>query len=81
VISELFEEALNRDPKQCKEWVVLIDGQEYQLHEIQKLALQQRLKITIILDLIHVIEYLWDVAQVFFGESNRYDGKKGNAPI
>ncbi len=70
VLSELFEEALRRDPKQCKEWVVLIDGQEYQLHEIQKIALQQRLKITIILDIIHVIEYLWDVAHVFFEESN-----------
>lgn len=49
---------------------MLIDGQKYQLHEIQKVAQQRRLKITIILDLIHVIEYLWDVAHVFFEESN-----------
>jgi len=70
VLSELFEEALRRDPKQCKEWVVLIDGQEYQLHEIQKIAQQLKVKITIILDIIHVIEYLWDVAHVFVEESN-----------
>jgi len=77
VISEWFEEALRRDPKQCKEWVVLIDGQEYQLHEIQKIAQQRRLKITIILDLIHVIEYLWDVAGLFFLKSQIRRVKNG----
>ena len=70
VLSELFEEALRRDPKQGKEWVVWIDGQEYQLHEIQKRARQLEVKITIILDIIHVIEYLWDVAHVLVEESN-----------
>jgi len=70
VLSELFEEALRRDPKQYKEWVVLVDGQGYQLHEIQKIAQLRSLNITIILDLIHVIEYLWEAAHVFFEESN-----------
>ena len=71
VISELFYEAFQSDSKQYKEWVVLVDGQEYQLGEIHKTAKILRVNITIILDLIHVIEYLWDAAHLFFDESTK----------
>lgn len=71
VISELFEEAQRRDAKHCKEWVVLVDGQGYQLKEIKKIAKQRGTRITIILDIVHVIEYLWDAAHLFFEESSQ----------
>ncbi len=35
VVSELFEEASQSDPEQGKEWVMLVDGQEYQHCYIQ----------------------------------------------
>ena len=71
VLSELFEEASRRDPTHKKEWVVLVDGQKYQLNEIEKRAKKQNLEIIIILDIIHVIEYLWDAAHLFFDESSQ----------
>jgi hypothetical protein len=71
VISEWFYEACQSDPKPYKQWVVLVDGQEYQLSEIKKIAKKRKVNITIILDIIHVIEYLWDAAHFinFFAPS------------
>lgn len=71
VILELFSEAQKRDPKHCKEWVVLVDGHGYQLSEIKKNAKKLGVKITIILDIVHVIEYIWDAAHLLFDESSQ----------
>lgn len=70
VISELFDEAYRRDAKHCKEWVVLVDGQGHQLNEIKRIAKQRGFALTIILDIVHVIEYLWDAAHILFEESS-----------
>jgi hypothetical protein len=35
VIEDAFKEALQRDPKQKREWVVLIDGHPHQLKLIE----------------------------------------------
>jgi hypothetical protein len=51
--------------------VVLVDGQEYQYRCIKKMAKNRGMNLTIILDIIHVIEYLWDAAHLFFEESTR----------
>jgi hypothetical protein len=50
---------------------VLVDAQGYQLSEIKRIAKQRGATITIILDIVHVIEYLWDAAHLFFEESSR----------
>lgn len=71
VISELFDEAHRRDAKHCKEWIMLVDAQGYQHRSINKIAKQRGIAITIILDIIHVIEYLWDAAHLFFDESSQ----------
>ncbi len=71
VVEQLFDEASQSDPKQDQEWVVLVDGQEYQYRCIKKMAKKRFVTITIILDIIHVIEYLWNAAHLFFEESNR----------
>lgn len=70
-ISEMFLEARNRDPKHDKEWVVLVDGNKQQIRLIKKFAKKEKIKVTIILDLIHLIEYLWDAAHVLIGESKQ----------
>lgn len=59
VITQAFEEAFLRDPSQKKEWVALVDGNPSQLKMLEAAASQYEVKLRIILDLIHVLEYLW----------------------
>lgn len=65
VIKAAFEEALTRDPTQSRHWVVVVDGGEQQLHDILDVAEIYQVKITLVLDLIHVLEYLWKAAHCF----------------
>jgi hypothetical protein len=71
VIEELFCEAKRRDPKQNKDWVMLVDGQEFQMKEIHAAAKEYSVSVTVVLDIIHVIEYLWKAARLFFQETNQ----------
>jgi hypothetical protein len=71
VIEETFQEALRRDPERKKRWVVLIDGNKEQLKGMQTAAARNRVTVTIILDIIHVIEYLWKAAWVFYDEGDK----------
>jgi hypothetical protein len=66
VIKELLVEARYRDPNDEKSWVALVDGNKGQLRILKRLSKKNGLDLTIIVDLIHVIEYLWDAARVFF---------------
>jgi hypothetical protein len=70
VTQEIFEEALQRDPGKEKKWICLIDGDPNQCKRIHKIAKKLKIKITIIMDIIHVIEYLWRAARVFYIENN-----------
>jgi hypothetical protein len=70
VTKEAFSEAKTRDPKEEKEWVILLDGDPRQLRRVKKELKMRKRKATIILDIIHVIEYLWDAARVFYDETN-----------
>lgn len=65
VIKGAFEEALKRDPTQSRHWVVLVDGGEQQLLHILDIAQTYQARITLILDFIHVLEYLWKAAHCF----------------
>ncbi|MDP7593407.1 MAG: ISKra4 family transposase, partial [Litorilituus sp.] len=66
VIEDAFKEALQRDPEQKREWVVLIDGHPHQLKLIEKVMKSLNVKATIIMDFIHVLEYLWKAGWCFF---------------
>lgn len=66
VIGEAFAEAKKRDPQQKQSWVALVDGNPTQINLLKKYARKESRKLTIILDLIHVIEYLWNAAHVFY---------------
>jgi hypothetical protein len=68
VIDTMFEEALLRDPVGDKHWVALIDGNPSQLSCIKAAAKRFAVKPTIILDIIHVIEYLWCAGIALHGE-------------
>lgn len=67
VIREMFAEAQRRDPEHARRWVVLVDGDISQLRAVKKEAKRLGVKITIVVDVIHVIEYLWAAARALFG--------------
>lgn len=64
VLDEAFAEAQARDPHHRKQWVVLVDGDRHQLANVRKLARRYGVKVTIVLDIYHVSEYLWKAAHV-----------------
>ena len=66
VIKELFNEAERRDPLHRQRWVVLVDGAPHQIKQFEDEAARRNVKVTIVLDLIHVLEYLWKAAWCFF---------------
>ena len=62
VIEEAFDEALKRDPMQKRQWVVVVDGHPHQLKMIERVASKKQAKVNIVMDFIHVLEYLWKAA-------------------
>ena len=68
VINEIFEEAIHRDPSNKKEWVVLVDGDPHQIKIFKKLSKKFSVKLTIICDVIHVLEYLWKAGKILSDE-------------
>ncbi|MBM7074699.1 ISKra4 family transposase, partial [Shewanella sp. 202IG2-18] len=66
VIEEAFLEALQRDPEQKRHWIVLVDGHPHQLKQIHQIMKKHKIKATVIMDFIHVLEYLWKAAWCIF---------------
>lgn len=62
VVTEMFLEAQSRDPEHKREWVVVADGNEQQLRLVKQTAELEKVAITVILDVIHVLEYVWTAA-------------------
>lgn len=70
VLAEAFREAAARDPARAKTWVAVVDGNKPQLALLHKLARQRRIALTVVLDIIHVVEYLWKAAHAFHAEGS-----------
>jgi len=67
VIAEMAAEMERRDPQRTKSWVCVCDGEQ---------ALQRRVEaalpgVVLVLDLLHVLSYLWKAAYVFHAEGSR----------
>jgi hypothetical protein len=62
VIAAAFDEAEARDPGHLRTWVVLVDGAEHQLDLIRAEAARRAVTIHVVIDLIHVLEYIWKAA-------------------
>ncbi|MFO0740239.1 MAG: ISKra4 family transposase [Labilithrix sp.] len=71
VISDAFDEALRRDPQKARPWIVLVDGNRDQLRLVKKAAKKRDVRITIIVDLIHVLEYLWKASYAFHPDGSK----------
>lgn len=65
VIGAAFAEGISRDPEKTKKWVAVVDGNEKQLELMEAFAIKHSIILVIILDLIHVLEYLWKASYVF----------------
>lgn len=66
MITKLFDEATRRDPDHDRRWVALVDGNRHQIDRIESEATSRGVDVTIVLDIMHVREYLWDAAACFY---------------
>ncbi|WP_079190230.1 ISKra4 family transposase [Actinacidiphila paucisporea] len=62
VVTAAFDQAEHRDPGHRRSWVVLVDGARHQLDLITAEAERRDVTVHIVIDVIHVLEYLWDAA-------------------
>ena len=70
VVAEATLEAERQDPEHAKRWVVLVDGAEPQLDLVEAGAAAYGVDVTVVLDIIHVVEYVWKAGQVFHREGS-----------
>src|SRR5207237_1159093 len=66
VIREMFAEAARRDPQGQKCWVALVDGNLPQIDHLQQLAEERNIPLVIVVDFIHVAQYVWKAAGALF---------------
>ena len=64
--SAAFKEAQRRDPDHDRTWVVLVDGNQAQIKAIRSHARKRGVTVHIVLDFVHVLEYLGKAAWFFF---------------
>jgi len=69
-IEDMFAEAERRDPSHERTWVVLLDGAETQREVVEREAERRGVRVVIVLDLIHVLHYLWRAAIAIHGGTN-----------
>jgi hypothetical protein len=65
VIRAAFGQAEARDPGHLRTWVVLVDGDRHQIELIQAEAARRKAAVHLVIDLVHVLEYLWAAAWYF----------------
>ncbi len=70
VIAQAFDEAARRDPGRKKAWVALVDGNNHQLAVLRREARRRKVDLTIVVDIIHVCEYLWSASLCFHPEAS-----------
>ena len=71
VVGQIFDEAERRDPHHARTWIALVDGNKHQIDRITAEACQRQVTVTILIDFIHVLEYLWKAAWCFHAEGDR----------
>jgi hypothetical protein len=70
VVARVFDEAERRDPDHQCTWVALVDGNTHQIDRIHAEANARGVTIRIVVDFIHVLEYLWKAAWSFHQEGD-----------
>ena len=70
VVSGIFDEAERRDRGHARDWVALVDGNNHQIDRIETEATERGIDVMIIVDFVHVLEYLWKAAWCFHREGD-----------
>jgi len=70
VVGQIFDEAQRRDPDHARTWVALVDGNNHQLRRIVAEAKARGVNVRVVIDFIHVLEYLWAAAWCFYEEGD-----------
>ena len=70
VVAQIFAEADRRDPDHARTWVALVDGNNHQIDRITAEAHARTLQVTIVIDFIHALEYIWKAAWCFHREGD-----------
>lgn len=68
VIDRAFADAAQRDPERRRTWIAVVDGSPTQLALVRDAARALGVNVRIIIDFIHVLEYLWNAAHCFHSE-------------
>ncbi len=70
VIGSVFQEADSRDPRHCRQRIALVDGNAHQIDCIAAQAAERDIEVPIIVDFVHVLEYLGRQPWCFFPEGS-----------
>jgi len=70
VIAAAFDEAERTDPGHLRPWVALVDKAKHHIDVINAEARRRNTAVTIVVDWIHVVEYIWAAARCFFPEAD-----------
>ena len=70
VLKAVFDEAERRDPSHTRAWVALVDGNNHQIDRVNAEAAARGVDVPVLIDFIHVLEYLWAAAWCFFAEGD-----------
>ena len=68
VLDEAFVEASLRDETGERRWVAIVDGNEEQLRWLHAMAANVDVQLTIVIDFIHVLGYLWKAGKALEGD-------------
>lgn len=72
VLEEAFQDAIDRDIEaEDVAWVSVVDGNEHQLDILEALAQHYGVALTIVLDIYHVLGYVWDAGHAFHTEGSQ----------
>jgi hypothetical protein len=69
VVAKMFQEAERRDPGHERAWVALVDGNNHQIDRINAGAKARKLNVTVVIDLIPMLEYLGRQGGVFIARA------------
>jgi len=70
IVAAIFDEADRRDPNHTRTWVALVDGNNHQIDRIHAEARTRKVNVPILIDFVHVLEYLWRAAWSFHAEGD-----------
>jgi hypothetical protein len=70
VIAAAFGQAEGRDRQHVRTWVVLVDGDRHQIELAKAEAARRKVAIHIVVDLVHVLEYIWAAAWSFHAKDD-----------